>query len=295
MPRKVVLVAAVVAICLSVSAQARAQTGDAGSSGAPVTTAPPTTVASVSKTGEGLVLDVGAGTPDGSESSKTGAAHPGSDPGSDPSAAAGSPPPVVCVWVNYDIKDPRVIASSAVKVVDHVTSSLQESVCGGVPTGTLRWFEILTDESVIWATYAKAKATVKPQMPLLAPPGLQYKSWPTDIYFKPEQLTVPAATATLPSGFVISVQPVARVVTFHPGSSDGEPLVCPMLPVAFEQCRYTYRETSKGAPDLKFLASVSIEWDFVFSSSGPGSVVFPHETLVQPMRIPVAKIQTVGA
>jgi hypothetical protein len=291
MSRKIVVIIAAVAICVSMSAQAKAANPPGTSGGATVTTAPPTTVASVSKTGEGLVLDVGAGTPDGSESSKTGAAHPGSGPG----AAAGGAPPVVCVWVNYDIKDPRVIASSAVKVVDHVTSILQESVCGGVPTGTLRWFEILTDESVIWATYAKAKATVKPQMPLLAPPGLQYKSWPTDIYFKPEQLTVPAATATLPSGFVISVQPVARVVTFHPGSSDGEPLVCPMLPVAFEQCRYTYRETSKGAPDLKFLASVSIEWDFVFSSSGPGSVVFPHETLVQPMRIPVAKIQTVGA
>ena len=80
-----------------------------------------------------------------------------------------------------------------------------------------------TDESVIWAAYAKAKGTVKPQVPLLAPPGLQYKSWPTDIYFKPEQLTVPAVTATLPSRFVISVQPVARVVTFDPGTSD-EPI-----------------------------------------------------------------------
>ena len=70
---------------------------------------------------------------------------------------------MVCVWVNYDIKDPRAIASSGVKVVDHVTSILQESVCGGVPTGTLRWFEVVTDESVIWATYAKAKGTVKPQ------------------------------------------------------------------------------------------------------------------------------------
>jgi hypothetical protein len=291
MPRKVALVAAVVAICLSVSGQARAQTGDAGSGGSTVTTAPPTTVASVSANGAGLVVVVGAGTPDGNGSSKNGAEHPGSDP----TSAAGGPPPVVCVWVNYDIKDPRAIASSAVKVVDHVTSILQESVCGGVPTGTLRWFEVLTDESVIWATYAKAKGTVKPQMPLLAPPGLQYRSWPTDVYFKPEQLTMPAVKATLPSGFVISVQPVASVVTFDPGTSDGEDFVCPMLPVAFEQCRYTYRETSKDAKDLKFFASVSIRWDFVFSSTGPGSVTFPAETLVQPLRIPVAKIQTVGA
>ena len=202
---------------------------------------------------------------------------------------------MVCVWVNYDIKDPRAIASSGVKVVDHVTSILQESECGGVPTGTLRWFETVTDESVIWATYAEAKGTIKPQVPLLAPPGLQYKSWPTDVYFKPEQLTVPAVTATLPSRFAISVQPVASVVTFDPGTSDGEDFVCPMLPVAFEQCRYTYRETSKDAKDLKFFASVSITWNFVFSSTGPGSVTFPPATLVEPLRIPVAKIQTIGA
>ena len=164
-----------------------------------------------------------------------------------------------------------------------------------MPAGTLRWFEVVTDEFVIWATYAKAKGTVKPQVPWLAPPGLQYKSWPTDIYFRPEQLTVPATTATLPSGFVVSVQPVARVVTFHPGVSDGEDFVCPMLPVAFEQCRYTYWEKSKDARDLKFVAGVSIEWGFLFSSTGLGSVTFPPETLVQPLRIPVAKIQTVGA
>jgi hypothetical protein len=286
MPRKVVFTAAVVAICLSVSAQARAS--NVGGSGNTTVT----TVASVSKDGQGLAAVVGAGTPPGWESSAAGSEGPGSAPGG---SVGGGPPQPVCVWVNYDIKDARAIASSGVKVVDHVTSILQERVCDKQPTGTLRWFEVLTDESVIWATYAKAKATVKPQLPLLAPPGLQYRSWPTDIYFKPEQLTVPAATATLPSGFVVSVQPVARVVTFDPGTSDGEDFVCPMLPVAFEQCRYTYRETSKDAADLKFFASVSIEWGFVFRSTGPGSVTFPPETLVQPMRIPVAKIQTVGA
>jgi hypothetical protein len=277
MPRKVVVVMAVAAICLATSAQAKAQTGANGSNGTTVTT-----VASVSNTGNGVGIDVGAGTPGAVEPGAAGVDHPG-------------PAPVVCVWVNYDIQDPRVIASSSVKVVDHVTSILQESVCGGVSTGTLRWLEVLTDESVIWATYAKAKGTVKPQVPLLAPPGLQYRSWPTDVYFKPEQLTVPAVTATLPSGFAISVQPVASVVTFDPGTSDGEDFVCPMLPVAFEQCRYTYRETSKDAKDLKFFASVSITWNFVFSSTGLGSVTFPPATLVEPLRIPVAKIQTIGA
>jgi hypothetical protein len=277
MPRKVVLFAAVVATCLAVSVQARAAATLDGPNATTVTT-----VASVSNTGNGVGIDVGAGTPGAVVPGAAGVDHPGSAP-------------VVCVWVNYDIQDPRVIASSGVKVVDHVTSILQESVCGGVPTGTLRWFEVLTDESVIWATYAKAKGTVKPQVPLLAPPGLQYRSWPTDVYFKPEQLTVPAVTATLPSGFAVSVQPVASVVTFDPGTSDGENFVCPMLPVAFEQCRYTYRETSKNAPDLKFFASVSITWNFVFSSTGPGSVTFPPATLVEPLRIPVAKIQTIGA
>ena len=106
---------------------------------------------------------------------------------------------------------------------------------------------------------------------------------------------MPAVTATLPSRFAISVQPVASVVTFDPGTSDGEDFVCPMLPVAFEQCRYTYWETSKDAKDLKFFASVSITWNFVFSSTGPGSVTFPPATLVEPLRIPVAKIQTIGA
>jgi hypothetical protein len=284
MPRKVILAAAVVvATYLTATAQANAATGPDRSNGTTVTT-----VASVSNASNGVVVDAGAGTPGGKEPSLVGADHPGSDP----SSAAG---PAPCVWVNYDIKDPRAIASSGVKIVDHVTSILQESVCGGVPTGTLRWFEVLTDESVIWATYAKAKGTVKPQVPLLAPPGLQYRSWPTDVYFKPEQLTVPAVTATLPSGFAVSVQPVASVVTFDPGTSDGENFVCPMLPVAFEQCRYTYRETSKDAKDLKFFASVSITWNFVFSSTGPGSVTFPPATLVEPLRIPVAKIQTVGA
>ena len=234
---------------------------------------------------------MGAGTLDGSGSSKTGADQAGSDS----TSAAGGPPPLVCVWVIYDINDPRIIASSAVKVVDHVTSILQESVCNGLPTGTMRWFAIVTDESVIWATYANAKTHIGKQMPLLGPVGVQYRSWPTNIYFKPEQLTAPASTATLPSGFVVSVQPVAKLVTFHPGTSDGQAFVCPTLPIAVEQCQYTYRETSKNAEDLKFFASVSIEWGFVFSSTGPGSVTFPSETLDQPLRVPVAKIQTVGA
>jgi hypothetical protein len=200
----------------------------------------------------------------------------------------------VCVWVNYDIKDPRAVVSTAVKVVDHVTSILQERVCDSLPTGTFRWFEIVTDESVIWATYAKAKAEVKPQLPLLGPIGVQYRTWPTNIYFMPDQLAVRAATATLPSGFVISVQPVATKVTFHPGTSDGEAFVCPTVPLAVDQCQYTYRETSKDAEDLKFFAGVSIEWGFVFTSSGPGTMTFPPETLTQPMRIPVAKIQIIG-
>ncbi len=279
MPRKVISFTAAIAICLSASAQAKAAPGPDKSGGTTVTT-----VASVSNNGESLSVGVGAGT---HESGSTGA-----DPGS---AAGGPPPPVVCVWVNYDINDPRVIASSAVKVVDHVTSILQESVCNGLPTGTMRWFEIVTDESVIWATYAKARTHIDQQMPLLGPVGVQYRSWPTNIYFKPEQLTAPPATATLPSGFAITVQPVANVVTFHPGTSDGEAFVCPTLPVAVEQCQYTYWETSKDADDLKFFAGVSIEWSFVFSSTGPGTVTFPPETLDQPLRIPVAKIQTVGA
>ncbi len=282
MSHKVTLVAAVVATCLLMSAQATAKPAPGKPDNSTVTT-----VASVSNNGESLSVGVGAGTP-----GAQGADHPGADPGS---AAGGPPPPVVCVWVNYDINDPRVIASSAVKVVDHVTSILQESVCNGLPTGTMRWFEIVTDESVIWATYAKAKTHIDKQMPLLGPVGVQYRSWPTNIYFKPEQLTAPPATATLPSGFAIGVQPVAKVVTFHPGTSDGEAFVCPTLPVAVEQCQYTYWETSKDADDLKFFAGVSIEWAFVFSSTGPGTVTFPPETLNQPLRISVAKIQTVGA
>jgi hypothetical protein len=292
MPRKVILAAVVVAICLSASAQAKASNVD-GSGNTTVTTlpAPPTTVASVSNNGAGLSVETGAGTPGGREPSSAGGEHPGSDPSG---SVAGGPPQPVCVWVNYDIKDPRSISATGVKVVDHVTSILQERVCDGQPTGTLRWWEVVTDESVIWATYAKAKSDVGPQMPLLGPPGVQYRSWPTNIYFKAEQLVVPAATATLPSGFSISIQPVATVVTFHPGTSEGESFVCPTVPVAVEQCQYTYRETSKDADELKFFASVSIEWDFVFTSTGPGTVAFPLETLTEPMRIPVAKIQVIA-
>jgi hypothetical protein len=295
MSRKLVLVFAVVMVWLSVSAEARA--GDpAKPGGSTVTTAPspPTTVVSGSNNGSAYSVGVEAGTPGGREPSSAG----GERPGSDPSGAVGGGQPQtaqpVCVWVNYDINDPRGISSRGTKVVDHVTSILQERVCDGQPTGTLRWWEIVTDESVIWATYDRAKTTVKPQTPLLGPIGVQYRSWPTNIYFTPAQLTVPAATATLPSGFFISVQPVAKAVTFHPGTSDGESFVCPTVPVAVEQCQYTYRETSKGVDDLKFFAGVSIEWDFVFTSSGPGTVTFPTATLDQPMRIPVAKIQVVG-
>ncbi len=282
MPRKIVLGIVATAICLSISGQARADNGPGVSGGTTVTT-----VASVSANGAGLSVGVGAGTPDGRASSA--AESEGAGPG------ASGPPQPVCVWVNYDLRDPRAISATGVKVVDHVTSILQERVCDAQPTGTFRWWEIVTDESVIWATYERARTTIEPQMPLLGPIGLQYRSWPTNIYFMPEQLTVPAATATLSSGFAISIQPVAKVVTFHSGTSDGEPFVCPKLPVAVMECQYTYRETSKDAEDLKFFAGVSIEWDFVFSSTGPGTVAFPSETLTQPMRIPVAKIQTIGA
>jgi hypothetical protein len=289
MSRKVTVLAAIVAIGLCASTQARAKDDSEGSGSTTVTT-----VASVSNNGAGLSVQTGAGTPAGREPSSAG----GERPGSDPSGAVGGGQPQtaqpVCVWVNYDINDPRGISSRGTKVVDHVTSILQERVCDGQPTGTLRWWEIVTDESVIWATYAKAKTTVEPQMPLLGPIGVQYRSWPTNIYFKPEQLVVPAATATLPSGFFISVQPVVKVVTFHPGTSDGEAFVCPTVPIAVEQCQYTYRETSKDADELKFFASVSIEWDFVFTSTGPGTVAFPLETLTEPMRIPVAKIQVIA-
>jgi hypothetical protein len=245
--------------------------------------------------GDSLAVDSGAGTPGANDPSSAGSEGPGSDPSGAVGGGQSQAAQPVCVWVNYDIRDPRAISATGVKVVDHVTSILQERVCDKLPTGTFRWWEIVTDESVIWATYAKAKTTVKPQTPLLGPIGVQYRSWPTNIYFTPAQLTVSAATATLPSGFFISVQPVATVVTFHPGTSDGEAFVCPTVPVAVEQCQYTYRETSKNADELKFFAGVSIEWDFVFTSSGPGTITFPSATLDQPMRIPVAKIQTIGA
>jgi hypothetical protein len=280
MSRKIASIFIVTSICLSLSAQARAA-DDLGKSGGTTVT----TVASVSNTGSGVLVSVGAGTP-GAEGL--------SSNGSGPAGVAGGPPLPVCVWVNYDIKDPRAVVSTAVKVVDHVTSILQERVCDGLQTGTFRWLEIVTDESVIWATYARAKAEVKPQLPLLGPIGVQYRTWPTSVYFMPEQLAARAATATLPSGFVISVQPVATTVTFHPGTSDGEAFVCPTVPVAVDQCQYTYRETSKDADDLKFFAGVSIEWGFVFTSSGPGTMTFSPETLTQPMRIPVAKIQIIG-
>ena len=199
----------------------------------------------------------------------------------------------VCVYVVYDLKDPRAISSTAVNVQDDITYVLQEKVCDGKLTGQFQWIQTITDGSVIRDTFNRAKGKVTEQEPKIGPPGLQYQTWPTHIWFQPSQLTYPPATATLPSGATISITPNAKSVTFYPGFGD-DALTCNPVPVTIDMCAYTYQITSKDAPDLTFPTTITITWKFDFTSSDGRTKNLP--TITKPFKIPmkVAQIQTLG-
>jgi hypothetical protein len=133
----------------------------------------------------------------------------------------------------------------------------------------------------------KTEPVWSPLMPV------QYKSWPTYVWLDKDKTTnvvlnvnIPAASATMTAK--------ATKVVFNPGIA-ADAVTCKGIPLQREDCSYTYRETSKDQPDLRYKASVSVTWDINWSATTGESGTLPSHVATFELPIAVAKIQTVGA
>jgi hypothetical protein len=132
-------------------------------------------------------------------------------------------------------------------------------------------------------------------LPQFAPPlKPQYKGYPTHIWFTAKDLKPVTVTASVPQiSITLTATPINTV--FNSGSSDGD-FDCTNVPKALGECDFTYKETSKDAPDLQFEAGVTVRWKISYSVTGGagGSVDLKPFEKTTPIRIMVAKIQAVG-
>ena len=85
----------------------------------------------------------------------------------------------------------------------------------------------------------------------------------------------------------------ATKVVFNPGIA-SDAVTCKRIPLQREDCFYTYRQTSKDEPKLRYSASVSVTWDISWTATTSESGTLPPYVATFALPIAVAKIQTVG-
>jgi hypothetical protein len=118
----------------------------------------------------------------------------------------------------------------------------------------------------------------------------QYVSHPTSVWLDKSKtddvkLVLPVGNATM---FAKAVK-----VVFNPGIA-ADAVTCAGIPLNWDECTYTYRQTSKNQPELRYPASVSVTWAISWTSPGDGGTL-PAAVVTKDLPIAVAKIQTVGA
>jgi hypothetical protein len=118
----------------------------------------------------------------------------------------------------------------------------------------------------------------------------QYVSHPTSVFL--DQAKTADIKMVLPVGNATMFAKVEKVV-FNPGIA-SDAVACVGIPLKWDDCTYTYRQTSKNEPDKRYQASVSVTWAISWTSPGDGGTL-PSAVVTKDLPIAVAKIQTVGA
>jgi hypothetical protein len=118
----------------------------------------------------------------------------------------------------------------------------------------------------------------------------QYVSHPTSVWL--DKAKTADIKMVLPVGNATMFAKVAKV-EFNPGIA-SDTVACAGIPSKWDDCTYTYRQTSKNEPDKRYQASVSVTWAISWTSPGDGGTL-PSAVVTTDVPIAVAKIQTVGS
>ena len=129
--------------------------------------------------------------------------------------------------------------------------------------------------------------------PQFAPPlKPQYVGFATHIWFTANDLKPKTTTASVPQ-LSITLTATPTNVIFNSASTNGD-LDCTTIPTKIGDCDFTYRETSKNAPDLQFEAGVTIQWNITYATTDGQSGTLQPIHIKTPIRIAVAQIQTIN-
>ena len=155
------------------------------------------------------------------------------------------------------------------------------------------WVPVLPPRVVVAAwrddLIKKIPATEPVWSPLMP---TQYKSYPTYVWVDQASVADVVLAVNVPSARATMTAKATRVV-FDPGVV-ADAVTCKGVPVKRTDCSYTYRETSKDQPNLRYSASVSVTWEISWSATTGESGTLPSYVSTKALPIAVAKIQTVG-
>lgn len=196
-----------------------------------------------------------------------------------------------CVWA-FAGSLPAFVDGHTTKIDGDVISVLWTVTCGDKLT--LVWVPIITPKLLAQSLRDQVERILPRPAPHLIPTSAwQFASWPTSIMLPVGDTTMAPLTASIP-GLSATLRPTLAAVTFNPGN-DEDTVICPKIPIAKEDCVYTYPHSSKDAPDQKFPASITTTWTLPYTASnGATGTIQPPIVLTTPINIPVARIQVTG-
>ena len=165
--------------------------------------------------------------------------------------------------------------------------------CTGQPTLTY-WVPVLPPSSVVPEYRDDIIRMIPETLPVWSPlMPTQYVSYPTYVWLEKAKTVDIVLPVLIPSVSATMTAKVGKVV-FNPGI-DADAVTCAGVPLKRKDCAYTYRQTSKDEPNLRYQASVSVTWDISWTASTGESGTLAPFVATADMPIAVAKIQAVGA
>jgi hypothetical protein len=183
--------------------------------------------------------------------------------------------------------------------------------CPGNATTEIRWYQIMTPAELAAVARQRVVKLLPVTKPVFADPSApwQFVKVPTIVWVDPTGWKQVNATATaLGTWSSVTVTPIA--IRFDPG--DGDPAVrCLGAGVPYTdtvrypqddrifrgepgQCGYLYDHSSKDAPDLKYPASVAVEWSADWQASDGTSGTLAPILITTPVGIKVARVQAIA-
>ena len=119
------------------------------------------------------------------------------------------------------------------------------------------------------------------------------RSYPTYVWLDKGRTADVVLPVSVPSASAIMTAKATKVV-FNPGIAT-DAVTCEGIPFKRTDRSYTYRQTSKDQPKLRYPASVSVTWDISWTATTGESGTLPSYVATFALPNAVAKIQTIGA